>query len=310
MIGPCSAAFGSELLMPLVATLIACPGGPVLDDNTVACVVLGYDVAAEWLAPGVAVDLVVETGSANALEADLCHRLAGLPVDIVVQPLERRRKKLLVADMDSTVITVECIDVLAARAGIGERVADITARTVRGELDFDSSLRERVALLAGTPVSALEDAWRDDVTLTPGARTLVATMRSHGALTALISGGFTWFTERVAEAVGFDLHRANRLDIADGRLSGTVEEPVLGRDAKETLLRGLIRQHGLDLADTLAVGDGANDIAMLEVAGLGVAFRGVEAARKAAPARIEHGDLTALLYLQGYRRDEFVDAGG
>jgi len=293
--------------MTLVATLIAGPSGPVLDDSTIARAVAGRDAGVDWLAPGVAADLALEAPSPASVEADLRRHFHDLPIDIVVQPTAHRRKKLLVADMDSTIITVECIDVLAARAGIGEQISAITARTIRGELDFASSLRERVALLAGTPVTALEDAWREDVALMPGARTLIATMRAHGAMTALISGGFTWFTERVAQLAGFDLHRANRLDIAEGRLVGTVEEPVLGRDAKETLLRALVEDNGMAMADSLAVGDGANDIAMLGAAGLGVAYHGVEAVKKVAPARIEHGDLTALLYLQGYRRGEFVD---
>ena len=226
---------------------------------------------------------------------------------MVVQNTAHRRKKLLVADMDSTIITVECIDVLAARAGIGDKIATITARTIRGELDFASSLRERVALLAGTPVSALEEAWRQDVALTPGARTLVATMAAQGAVTALISGGFTWFTERVADASGFAVHRANGLIVENGYLTGEVAEPVLDRDAKDTMLRDLARQHDIDLADSLAVGDGANDISMIQSAGLGVAFHGVDAVNRAADAMIIHGDLTALLYAQGYKIGEFVE---
>jgi phosphoserine phosphatase len=293
--------------MHLVATLSAGTEGPALDDSTVAEAAGDLNHEVDWLAPGRAADLLLAGGNAAEIEAGIRRRLAGRPVDVVVQGRADRRKKLLVADMDSTIITVECIDALAARAGIGEKIAAITARTIRGGLNFEDSLRERVALLSGTPIAALEDAWRQDVALTPGACSLIATMRAHGAMTALISGGFTWFTERVAEAAGFDLHRANTLIIEDGRLAGRVEEPVLGRDAKETMLRGLIDEQGLSLADSLAVGDGANDIAMLKVAGLGVAYHGVDAVREVADARIEHGDLTALLYLQGYRQSEFVN---
>jgi phosphoserine phosphatase len=296
--------------MPLVATLIAGATGPALDDNTIAAAAAGFDVTVDWLAGGVAVDLIMNDGMARPVEAAIRQALAGQPVDVVVQDTAHRRKKLLVADMDSTIITVECIDVLAARAGIGDRIADITARTIRGELDFATSLRERVALLAGTPIAALEDAWRQDVALTPGARVLIATMRAHGAYTALISGGFTWFTERVGAAAGFDLHRANRLIVEDGRLAGRVAEPVLDRDAKETMLRDLVRERAIATADSLAVGDGANDIAMIRTAGLGVSYHGVDAIKDVAGARIEHGDLTALLYLQGYRSTEFVDDGG
>ena len=247
-------------------------------------------------------------GERDVLAAAIRDSHNGLPVDIVIQDSAHRRKKLLVADMDSTVITVECIDVLAAHAGIGEQIAEITARTIRGELDFAQSLRERVALLAGTPVSALEMAWRDDVTLTPGARTLIVTMRAHGALTALISGGFTWFTERVAKAAGFDTHQANRLLIENGQLTGELAEPILDRGAKEVLLRQLAEQHNIGIGETLAVGDGANDIAMLKIAGLGVSYHGVEAVRSVADVDIRYGDLTALLYIQGYRRSEFLEA--
>ncbi len=294
--------------MPIVATLIAGAAGPALDDTMIAEAARSMGATIDWPAPGAAVDLIVEEGEAGDVEASVRSFLADRPVDLVVQDTAHRRKKLLVADMDSTIITVECIDVLAARAGIGHEIAAITARTIRGELDFASSLRERVALLAGTPVSALEEAWHQNVTLTPGARTLVATMARHGAVTALISCGFTWFTERVADATGFAVQRANELIVEDGRLTGRVAEPVLDRDAKETMLRDLARENDIELADSLAVGDGANDIAMIRSAGLGVAFRGVEAVNRAADAMIVHGDLSALLFVQGYRSSEFVES--
>ena len=292
--------------MPIVVTLITGTTGPVLDDNMIATAASGFDVSVDWLAPGVAADLIMEGEETSVVDMTIRKRLASQPIDVVVQNITHRRKKLLVADMDSTVITVECIDVLANRAGIGDRVADLTARTILGELDFASSLRERVALLAGTPITVLDDAWRHDVALTAGARTLVATMRAHGAFTALISGGFTWFTERVSEAVGFDMHQANRLIVDHDHLVGQIAEPVLDRGAKETLLRDLVRKRKISMADSLAVGDGANDIAMIQAAGLGVAFHGVDAVKDVAGASIEHGDLTALLYLQGYRLNEFV----
>ncbi len=259
----------------------------------------------DWLDPGRAVDLLVQGVDHKSLVSRLEEALRDLPVDVVVQDTDNRRKRLLVADMDSTIITVECIDILAAQAGIGDEIAAVTARTMRGELEFAQSLRERMALLAGTPIEALEAAWRDSVALTPGAETLIATMRGHGAFTALISGGFTWFTERVADLVGFDMHQANQLNVDKGRLTGSLVEPILDRGAKETLLRGLADERGIAMAETLAVGDGANDIAMIEAAGLGVAYHGVEAVRNVADADIRHGDLTALLYMQGYRRSEF-----
>ncbi len=294
--------------MTLVATVIAGTGGPALDDTTIDDIARQVEARVDWLDPGRAVDLLVDGSSYQALATTLKKSLNDVPADVVIQAARHRRKRLLVADMDSTIITVECIDVLAAQAGIGDQIAAITARTIRGELEFAQSLRERVALLAGTPIEALESAWRDSVALTPGATTLLATMRGHGALTALISGGFTWFTKRVADLVGFDVQQANRLNIEDGRLTGSMVEPILDRNAKETLLRQLAREHDIDMADTLAVGDGANDIAMIEAAGLGVAYHGVEAVSTVADAAIRHGDLTALLFMQGYRRSEFLDA--
>lgn len=294
--------------MPIVATLIAGTARPALDDTMIAEAARSLDATVDWLAPGIAVDLIADEGEAEKIEVTVRSALADRPVDVVVQSTANRRKKLLVADMDSTIITVECIDVLAARAGIGDEIAAITARTIRGELDFASSLRERVALLAGTPISALEEAWRQDVGLTPGARTLVATMAAHGAVTALISGGFTWFTERVADATGFAVYRANSLIVENGRLTGKVAEPVLDRNAKDAMLHDLARQKGIELADSLAVGDGANDIAMIRSAGLGVAFHGVDAVNRVADAMIVHGDLKALLYAQGYKIGEFVES--
>lgn len=226
-------------------------------------------------------------------------------IDVVVQRAESRRKRLLIADMDSTMIEQECIDELADFAGNRAEISAITERAMRGELDFETALKERVAMLKGLPVSALEETYEKRITLTPGAKTLVETMNAMGAVTALISGGFTFFTERVAASCGFQHHQANELLIEDGRLTGEVATPILGRAAKQNALLRLAGENDIDLADTLAVGDGANDLSMLERAGLGVAFRAKPAVAEAAHARIDHGDLTALLYLQGIPQAEF-----
>jgi phosphoserine phosphatase len=226
--------------------------------------------------------------------------LAGFPVDANVVAVGNRRKRLLVADMDSTVITVECIDEIAAVAGVGPAVAAITERAMRGELGFEGSLTLRVGLLAGLPEAALEEVWRERVRLTDGARALVRTMAGAGAVTALVSGGFTFFTERVAAEAGFRVHRANVLIVEGGRLTGAVALPILGRDAKREMLLALAAEAGLTPDDAVAVGDGANDLDMVRAAGLGVAFRAKPLLEAAAAARIRHGDLSALLALQGY----------
>ena len=227
-------------------------------------------------------------------------------IDAAIVATEHRRKRLLVADMDSTMIEQECIDELGVVAGVGERIKDITARAMRGELDFDAALRERVALLKGLPVSVIADLLRSRITLMPGGKTLLATMKADGAYAALISGGFTAFTGHVAATLGFDEHRANTLLMADGKLTGEVAPPILGQQAKLDGLRRLAEKLGLDLADTLAVGDGANDLAMLSEAGLGVALHAKPHVQAGTLTRINHGDLTALLYLQGYRKEQFV----
>jgi phosphoserine phosphatase len=209
--------------------------------------------------------------------------------------------------MDSTLIGQECVDELAVIAGIGEQVAAITERAMRGEIAFEPALRERVGLLAGLPASVIDDVLRDRITLNPGARTLARTMHAHGGRVAIVSGGFRQFTAAIAARIGADEDRANTLAIADGKLTGAVMDPVLGQDAKLEALRALAAQSGLDLAQTLAVGDGANDLAMLRAAGLGVAYRAKPKVAEAAAARIDHGDLTALLYAQGYKREEFIE---
>jgi phosphoserine phosphatase len=258
--------------------------------------------APDILSPGEAADIpLAEPPDAARLAA----ALDGAPVDAIVQPAAGRRKRLLIADMDSTIITGETLDELAGFAGLGEQIAAITARAMNGELDFKDALRERVAMLRGLSLDALEKTWQR-VRLTSGARALVATMRAHGAFTALVSGGFTFFTARVAAEVGFDLHRSNVLLDDGAALLGLVAEPILDRDAKVATLRELAERIGVPLAATLAVGDGANDLAMLGTAGLGVAFRAKPIVAAAARARVDHGDLRALLFAQGYRLSEFA----
>ena len=230
-----------------------------------------------------------------------------LPIDIVVQPQAVRRKKLLLADMDSTMIGQECIDELADFAGLKAHVAAITERAMRGEIEFEPAVRERVALSKGLPVGVVDEVLKTRIRPTPGGRELVMTMRAHGAYTCLISGGFTLFTRAIADQIGFQENRANRLKVGDGRLTGEVEEPILGRAAKLATLIELTESFDLDDIDTLAVGDGANDLDMIRHAGLGVAYHAKPAVSAAAAARIDHGDLTALLYAQGYRRDEFAE---
>lgn len=226
-------------------------------------------------------------------------------MDLLAQPAAGRRKTLLVADMDCTIITTETLDELAARAGRKEDTAAITERAMRGEIDFAEALKERVAMLEGLEEGALEETLAA-VALSPGAETLVRTMAGNGAHTVLVSGGFGFFTERVAAMAGFDETRSNRFEIADGRLTGRVIEPILGPEAKLEALTGLSAERQIPLARTLAIGDGANDAPMIRAAGLGVAYRGKPVAREASRARIEVCGLTAALYMQGYRRDEFA----
>jgi len=233
--------------------------------------------------------------------------LDGDAVDVVVTAREGRRKWLLVADMDSTIVTTETLDELAAHAGLKNRVAAITRRSMNGEIDFATALRERVAMLRGLPLNALQQTW-DRTQITPGAAELVATMRAHGAITALVSGGFTYFTDRVATALGFDEHRANRLHDDGATLLGTVAEPILDRAAKLATLQELAGRHGLSMSQALAVGDGANDLAMITAAGLGVAYHAQPIVAAAARSQIVHADLRALLFAQGYRAAEFSPA--
>jgi phosphoserine phosphatase len=259
-----------------------------------------------WLSEGRAFDIGLNGDPKAALSGT--HASAISNADINVIPVEHRRKKLLIADMDSTIIACECLDELADMAGLKADIAAITERAMRGELEFESALRERVGLLKGLSIAALERTYSERVRLNPGARTLVATMKAHGARTVLVSGGFSYFTQRVAADAGFDDHQGNVL-LEDGvALTGQVREPILGREAKFAALELETTRLGIDFADTLAVGDGANDLDMIRRAGLGVAYHAKPVVAEAAGARIAHGDLRALLYLQGYRDEEIVDA--
>lgn len=249
-----------------------------------------------------AIDVFVESGDVEALKAEL----ADLAIDFALQPLENRRKRLLIADMDSTIINVECLDELADFAGVKAQVSEITERAMRGELAFEGALRERVGMLKGLSVDALQSCYDQRVQLNPGARTLVTTMARHGARCALVSGGFTFFTSRVADAAGFHLNRANTLIEQGGALTGEVGDPILGKEAKLAALREETAALGLTPADALAVGDGANDLAMIEAAGLGVAYRAKPIVAAQADAKVDHTDLTTLLYFQGYKAEEFV----
>ncbi len=291
--------------MSYVVTLVASRNAAMLSGGMIDRVrdAVGGGLTPVILSPGEAADI---PGVAGAELAPARAALEGAAVDVLVTRERGRRRKLLVADMDSTIVTGETLDELAARAGLGERVAAITRRSMNGEIDFAEALRTRVGLLKGLALAALEETWRG-VTLTPGARTLVATMRAHGASAALVSGGFTFFTERVAALCGFDHHLANVLLAEHGVLTGAVAEPILDRDAKLAALRRLAGQAGLRRDATLAVGDGANDLAMLREAGLGVAFHAMPVVTAELANRIDFADLRALLFVQGYPAASFRD---
>lgn len=293
--------------MHIAITLVCNPATPCLTAalaGKAAAAVAGDGL--RWLSDGVACDFFA-AGDCKAAEAAIRARIGEAPVDIVVQAAEVRRKKLFVADMDSTIIEQECIDELAAFAGKRAEISVITERAMRGELDFEGALIERVAMLKGLPESVLAETFEKHITLTPGARTLVQTMKKFAAKCALVSGGFTYFTKKVAAAAGFDFNEANELIVENGRLTGDVKRPIRGREAKENALLRLAGDLGLGLDETIAAGDGANDLAMLARAGLGVAFCAKPAVAASADVRIDYGDLTALLYLQGIPRAEFVE---
>ncbi|WP_417686105.1 phosphoserine phosphatase SerB [Roseibium sp.] len=294
--------------MSFVATLVSNPLRPALDDGILsrAAEALGTGETPTILSEGVAADLRFSTDDAKAAEAAVREAIGQAQIDVFVQPIAGRRKRLLIADMDSTMIRQECIDELAAELGLKDRISAITERAMRGEIEFEPALRERVGLLKGLPVSAVERVLRDRIQLMPGGRTLVQTMKAHGAYCALVSGGFTHFTRAIAVLIGFDENQANILIEENGFLAGEVADPILGREAKRQRLEELVAEKGLDFADTLAVGDGANDLAMIDRAGLGVAYRAKPAVAEAADARVDFGDLTALLYMQGYAQKDFI----
>ncbi|HEX8049307.1 phosphoserine phosphatase SerB [Rhizobium sp.] len=296
--------------MAFVATLIANPSNPVLAP---ALAERASDAVKAsglyWLADGIACDIALRDGTnLKAAEADIRAVIGSAPIDLVIQDAETRRKKLLIADMDSTMIRQECIDELAAEVGLKDKVATITARAMNGEIAFEPALRERVALLKGLPISVVDEVIAKRITLTPGGAELIATMKAKGYYAALVSGGFTVFTSRIAATLGFDEDRANILLEDNGILTGHVAEPILGKQAKIDALNDIAEKLGISTDDALAVGDGANDLGMLRLAGSGVALHAKPSVAAEAKMRIDHGDLTALLYIQGYRKSDFVRA--
>lgn len=294
--------------MAFVATLVANPSNPVLTPALAEEAAAAVDASGlYWLADGVACDIALKDGANPDWQEALLRGVVGdAPVDVVVQNAETRRKKLLIADMDSTMIGQECIDELAAEVGLKDKVAAITARAMNGEIAFEPALIERVALLKGLPVGVVNEVIEKRITLTPGGRELVATMKAKGYYTALVSGGFTVFTGPIATTLGFHENRANILLEKDGHLIGAVAEPILGKQAKVDALVDITTKLGISTADALAVGDGANDLGMLHLAGAGVALHAKPVVSSQVKIRIDHADLTALLYIQGYRMTDFV----
>jgi phosphoserine phosphatase len=290
--------------MQSVVTLIAAPEAEAALRDCAASLAAALGDGIDWLAPtacDIGCDIACDAVDQTAVRAAIGDQ----PIDVVIQPAEGRRKRLLVADLESTIIENEMLEELADFLGMRAHVAEITKRAMNGEIDFVGALTERVALLRGLPESVLGEA-AARIRLMPGARALIATLRQHGVKTALVSGGFTVFAEPVAATLGFDRVVANRLDLAGGKIAGTVRPPIVGAQAKHDSLVSLTAEFGLGLDETLAVGDGANDLPMLQAAGLGIAFHAKPAVAAASRWRIDHGDLTALLYAQGYRTEEIV----
>ena len=289
-----------------VVTLIANPANPCLSPEVANKVQQALNSSGHYfLSDGVACDIPVPETTSD-IHQKVRTILTDLPMDWVVQHADERRKKVLLADMDSTMIQQECIDELAAEAGVGEQVAKITARAMRGELEFEPALRERVGLLKGQRASIIDHVLNNNITLMPGGRELVATMKANGAYCALVSGGFTQFTSAIAAKLGFDENRANTFEFSDNTFTGSVIPPILGRDAKVEALNDIANKQKVKKSDFLAVGDGANDLGMLQLAGSGVALHAKPIVAEQARFRIDHGDLTALLYIQGYRKTDFV----
>ncbi len=296
--------------MPIYAlTLIAdIAQGPLRSVHPeMVCARLNIDCKPDWLAQDQACDLIFpSTLSAAQITAKAHAALQGTTIDAVCTPAQNRRKRILISDMDSTIINQECIDELGDAIGIGPQIRTITQSVIDAKIGFPEALRQRMALMKGMDYSLLERVYNERITLQAGARTLVGTMRKHGAYCILVSGGFSFFTSRVAERVGFHDQQANQLTFVAGKLTGDVHDPILGRAAKLDTLRRLCAARGLSEGEVLAAGDGANDMEMIKAAGLGVAFHGSAALKKQARACIDHADLTALLYIQGYRKSEFV----
>ncbi|MCC5972445.1 MAG: phosphoserine phosphatase SerB [Rubellimicrobium sp.] len=289
----------------IIATLLCNPSEGPLEPALLEAVRNAWGGGeSRWLSVGEAAEFSLPAMPANRWE--VWEDLQRTGVDLILQPEEGRRKRMLLADMDSTMIRQECIDELAFVAGVGEQVSDITRRAMNGELDFEGALIERVALLKGLPAAMIDHVLDERISHMPGGYELVATMKAHGAHAALVSGGFTAFTERVAAALGFDEHRANTLLIEGGLLTGEVARPILGREAKVTALDEITARLGIGAEDVLAVGDGANDLGMLARAGTGAALHAKPMVAAECEVRINHGDLSALLFLQGYARSEFV----
>lgn len=287
-----------------IVTLLCDPAKPCLDPALVDSLRNAWGGGeASWLAPDIAAEFPLELEPANLWE--VWKDLQSMGVDLVLQEVANRRKKMLLADMDSTMIQQECIDELAEEAGVGPRVKEITARAMNGELDFDGALTERVALLKDLPEAVITQVLDTRITLMPGGPQLLATMKADGAYAALVSGGFTAFTARIADQLGFDENRANTLLVQDGKLTGKPGLPILGREAKVAALEQITARLGISEAEVIAVGDGANDLGMLLRAGSGVALHAKPSVAAQCEIRINHGDLTALLYIQGYSRDQF-----
>ncbi|UWQ35105.1 phosphoserine phosphatase SerB [Leisingera sp. M527] len=286
------------------ATLLCNPASPVLEPPLIESLRNAWGGGeAVWLAPGAAAEFSLKQMPDNRW--NVWEDLQKLGVDLVIQPYAGRKKKMLLADMDSTMIQQECIDELAEEAGVGARVKDITARAMNGELDFEGALTARVGLLKGLPETVIGKVLAERITYMPGGRHLLATMKAEGAYAALVSGGFTAFTAQVAAELGFDENRANTLTVEDGKLTGEAGRPILGREAKVEALEQITARLGIGASDVIAVGDGANDLGMLKRAGAGVALHAKPLVAAECDIRINHGDLTALLYIQGYGRDDF-----
>ncbi|MFC1673112.1 phosphoserine phosphatase SerB [Pseudomonadota bacterium] len=296
--------------MDNVLTLIANPANGVLDDSTVSTARAALNDAGaatapeDWLSAGEAVDIPFGAALEDA-ESAVRAALGDAPIDVIAQRTYRRKKKLIIADMDSTIVEGETLDELAEFAGFKAEIVAITQRAMRGELDFAEALKERVAMLKDLGESYLDETMKG-VNLNPGAKELIATMGANGAFTALISGGFSFFTDRVRQDVGFDMSLGNKLEIIDGKLTGKVIPPVVDKDTKLEMLIDMAEQQGLGMSDTMAIGDGANDVPMLAQAGTGIAYHAHPVARETARARLDFADLSGALFVQGYRRADFI----